>query len=326
MTPVGLGTMTNHLLSDPRFRRLAIISSPTTGNPALGTIDVARADAALVLQYAAEGQPGWLRLEDIREEVERSHFTGVFDVAMIDPFHAYGSSFECIALALTMLRPAGVLLVHDCLPPPEYTSPTFEPGNWCGTTFAAFRDLCVANGLNWFTLGTDFGIGVAVKGGAPVDRRVPDDGWTEQSHDDYVTRYRAEPCVFMQAVDGEDAAAAVDLALDGEAADHLRMPFPGWPELRERLHESSDRSREQHREDERALRHEVDALREHIRTLGDDLDALNTQNHGLREQIAQLEAQVVETGRPTWQARALLKSAPRAVRARLVQRASRNRT
>lgn len=67
-------------------------------------------------------------------------------------------------------------------------------------------------------------------------------------------------------------------------------------------------------------------MREHIRTLGDDLDALNTQNHGLREQIAQLEAQVVETGRPTWQARALLKSAPRAVRARLVQRASRNRT
>lgn len=317
MTPVGLGTMTNHLLSDARFRRLAIISSPTTGNPALGTIDVARADAALVLQYAADGQPGWLRLENIREELERSHFAEAFDVAMIDPFHSYGSSFECLALALTLLRPAGVLLVHDCLPPPEYTSPTFEPGNWCGTTFAAFRDLCVANGLHWFTLGSDFGIGVAVKGGDPVDRRAPDDGWTEQNHDDYVTRYTADPCVFMHVVAGDDAAAALDLALGGESVDHLRMPFPGWPELRERLHKSSDRSRQRQREDERALQHEVDAVR-------GDIDALHAENHGLREQVAQLEAHLVETGRPTWQARSLLKSAPRAVRARLVQRARRN--
>lgn len=323
VTPLGLGTVANQLLSDSRFRTIAIITSPTTGNPALETIDLGLADSALVLQYAAEGPPGRLGLEDIGEAVERSHIAGTFDLAMIDPFHAQESSLECLALALNMLRPAGVLLVHDCLPPPEYTNPTFVPGNWCGTTFAAFRDLCVANGLSWFTLGTDFGIGVAVKGTDPVELRVPDDAWTEQTHEEYLARYTADPCAFMQAVGGGDARAAMDQALGGEAVCHLRMPFPGWPKLRELIQESSDRSRQRLIEDNRGLSYELDSLTEQVRVLEDNLDALTVQNRELGEQVAHLQAHLVEAGRPTWQARALLKSTPRAVRARLVQRVRR---
>ena len=208
MTTLGLGTLTNELLGDPRFGKVAVITSATTGNPALATIDLARADSVLALQYVGEGQPGGVELADIGEEVEQDHLVGTFDLAMIDPFHTYGSSVECLALALDMLRPAGVLLVHDCVPPPEYTIPRSSPGNWCGTTFAAFRDLCTANELCWFTLGTDMGIGVAVKGTDPVERRVPDDAWTEQTHEEYLARYTTDPCAFMRTVDSGDARTA----------------------------------------------------------------------------------------------------------------------
>jgi SAM-dependent methyltransferase len=323
VTPLGLGTVANQLLSDTRFRRVAVITTATTGNPALGTIDFTLADSALILQYAGEGQPGGFQLKDVGEEVTRPHLDGAFDLAMIDPFHTYGSSLECLEMAFGMLRPGGVLLVHDCLPPPEYTKPSFVPGNWCGTTFAAFRDLCVANGLGWFTLGTDFGIGVAVKPQVPVEPRGPDDAWTEHTHDEYVRRYSADPCAFMQAVDAADADAALDLTLGDEAVLHLLMPFPGWPDLRERLQESSDRSRQRLLEDTRGLRDELDSLAEHIRVLRNDLDATNVQNLDLRQQVALLQAHVVETGRPTWQAQALLKSTPRAVRARLAPRVRR---
>ncbi len=295
MTTLGLGTVTNQLLSDSRFRTVVVITAATTGNPALGTLDLTRADRAVTLQYAGEGQPGGLRLEDISKQVKLSHLAGTFDVAMVDPHHTYESSLECLALALNMLRPSGVLLVHDCLPPPEYTSPTFTPGNWCGTTFAAFRDLCVANRLRWFTLGTDFGIGVAVKKGIPVERRVPGDAWTVQSHDEYLARYTTEPCAFMQVVGADDAHAALELALGDESVNQLRMPFPGWPDLRERLHESTDLTHQQ----------------------------LLEENHGLRERVAVLQAHLIEAGRPTWQARALLKSTPRAIRARLEPRVQR---
>ena len=260
MTTLGLGTLTNELLSDPRFGKVAVVTSATTGNPALATIDLARADSVLALQYAGEGQPGGVELADIGEEVEQDHLVGTFDLAMIDPFHTYGSSLECLALALNMLRPAGVLLVHDCLPPPEYTNPALAPGNWCGTTFAAFRDLCTANGLCWFTVGTDFGIGVAVKGTDPIERRVPDDAWTEQTQEEYLTRYTTDPCAFMRAVDSGDARTALELALVGAQAGHLRMSFTGWPDLNERLHQSSDRSRQQVIDETRELRNEVDSL------------------------------------------------------------------
>ena len=101
------------------------------------------------------------------------------------------------------------------------------------------------------------------------------------------------------------------------------MSFTGWPDLSERIHESSDRSRQQVLDEARGLRDEVDSLTEQIRVLGDERDALDTLNRDLREQVADLHAHLAEMRRPTWQARALLKSAPRAVRTRLAQRVRR---
>jgi len=320
VTTLGLGTLTNELLSDPRFGKLAIITSATTGNPALATIDLARADSTLALQYTDGGHQGAVTLKDIGEEVEQDHLLNTFDLAMIDPFHSYESSVECLVLAFNMLRPAGVLLVHDCLPPPEYTHPEFVEGNWCGTTFAAFRDLCTANGLSWFTVATDMGIGVAVKGPDPVERRAREGVWTEQTHDGYLARYMTEPCAFMQAVGGSDARTAVELALVGAQADHLRAPFAGWEHLIDRVHQSSDRSWQGLLEENRGLAAEVDSLTGRVRALGDDLEALDAQNRDLRAQVDQLNAHVVETQRPTWQARALLRSAPRAARTRIANR------
>lgn len=315
-----MGTLTNELLGDPRFGRVVIITSVTTDNPALGTFDLAKADAVLALQYVGEDPPGGLSLADLAMEAGRGDFAGTFDLAMVDPYHTYDSSMQCLELALGMLRPSGVLLVHDCLPPLEYTAPEFITGNWCGTTFAAFRDLCTANGLCWFTVAADMGIGVAVKGTDPVDVRLPEDAWTQQTHEAYMQRYRADPCSLMQAVDGADARTALELALVGAQAAHVRVAFDGWEDLDERTHRSSDRSWQRLLHENQAMRDEVDHLTAQIRALESELDALQARNYDLQAQVTDLYAHITEMRRPTWQARALLRSAPKAARTRMERR------
>ena len=80
---------------------------------------------------------------------------------MLDPFHTYESSDECIEGCLDLLEPGGVML--SMTSSPAWTRPsvvlTYE--GWCGVTFAAMRDVCSARGVEWFTIDVDFGIGVA---------------------------------------------------------------------------------------------------------------------------------------------------------------------
>ncbi len=258
-----------------------MITSATTGNPALATVDLARTQRAISLQYAVEEVPD---LDDLPEAIGPTPY----DLAIVDPFHTYESSTRCLIMALNSLRDGGVMLVHDCLPPPEMTQPTFVAGQWCGTTFAALRDVCVSNSLRWFTLDADFGIGVVVKGNALVQPPECDGMWTLAHHDAYMQRYEDDPYCFMRTIDAGQAGAAIDLAIAGQKTQHLQKPFPGWPAARERLTTTSDRTPAE-----------------------------------LDELVATLRAELAQTRRPRWQARALVSSVPRAARARIASRLDR---
>jgi hypothetical protein len=68
-----------------------------------------------------------------------------FDLIFVDPWHTYESSLRDIQLALTLLTPEGMLVVHDCHPTtPELTTPEYHPGPWMGQTYLAFLDVARA--------------------------------------------------------------------------------------------------------------------------------------------------------------------------------------
>jgi hypothetical protein len=91
-----------------------------------------------------------------------------FDIALIDPFHEYGTSWRDLDEGFKLIGPGGTLVVHDCLPPHrELVSPTFTPGAWC---YAAYIDFVSdRDDLAFYTVDTDYGCGVIKKrGGGPL--------------------------------------------------------------------------------------------------------------------------------------------------------------
>lgn len=85
-----------------------------------------------------------------------------YDVIFVDPFHTYDCSRRDLLLALTLLAPGGVLVVHDCHPTdPELAAPSFKPGEWLGQTYLAFLDLMRERPeLDYSVVDIDYGCGV----------------------------------------------------------------------------------------------------------------------------------------------------------------------
>lgn len=317
----GLGGLANRLIDEHRLRRIAVITSQTTGNPAVGTLDLSAVDLALVVQTpvtsgaAASTSPALAEVQALR---------GGLDLVIADPFHTYEGSVECIIAATTLLRPGGLLLVHDCLPPPELISPEHMPGSWCGVTFAAFRDLCTANNLPWFTVSNDFGVGVARVPEGGIAQDTPEDAWTPGDHAEYLGRYLEDPFAMMRAVAPDDAGAAVDALLRGAAVGDLLRAFPGWDAALEGILSGTDRTAAQWQD----LAGENEQLRLEVQHLADlnaeqsrdgayQVEQLRLEVQHLTELNAEQRACLIETSRPTWQARAMVRSVPRAIRRRL---------
>lgn len=221
-----LGELANILLADAGVTRAAIITSPGTGNPAVKAFDLLRLRFAVSLQYESASE--------IEELI--SFGAATFDLVVVDPLHTYESSTECYERSLELLRPGGLLLSHDCVPPPEITQPQFTPGNWSGVTFAAFRDVMSARHVPWFTLAADFGIGVAL-----ADHRSGTDesvdefpAWSRETHDQYIDQYQRDPFGLMRTVRAEAWPEAIrrlrahlplsDLAADFESWDDVLPP------------------------------------------------------------------------------------------------------
>ena len=115
MTTLGLGGLANSLMREPDMRRVVVLTSRATGNRALNRLDLVLPDLLAAVQYMDPSR--------LRDEVTGLGLTGTIDLVVADPFHTYSSSWACLDVALDLLRDGGVLAVHDCLPPPNWTSP-----------------------------------------------------------------------------------------------------------------------------------------------------------------------------------------------------------
>lgn len=228
MHAVDLGSLANRLIVEGRLAAVATLTSASTGNPALQRLELAGLDLLVALQYADAGQPAAARrlqtLAGVRRQVDELGLRGRMDLAVVDPYHSYESSRDCLELGLDLLAPGGTMLVHDCLPPLELTGETFVDEAWCGVTFAAFRDVCRARGLRWFTLNTDFGLGVVVAGessSAAIGPAAPPLAETR-------ARYEQDPYAVMNVVDVADLHDALGRISSGRGVDDLVPDFPGW--------------------------------------------------------------------------------------------------
>jgi hypothetical protein len=88
-----------------------------------------------------------------------------YDIIFVDPFHTYASSSIDLSGGFALLRPGGIMVVHDCNPEDaSIISPEYMPGTWCGVTYVAFIDFTLCReGISYYTVDTDFGCGVIYK-------------------------------------------------------------------------------------------------------------------------------------------------------------------
>lgn len=293
MHEVDLGSLANRLIRQGRPAAVATITSSSTGNPALQRLDLSGLDLFVGLQYADADQPVPGRrlqsLADVSRQVTELGLRGRIDLAVVDPYHSYTSSFACLGLGLDLLRPGGTMLVHDCLPPLSLTGQTFVEGAWCGVTFAAFRDACRARGLRWFTLNADFGLGVVVAGDAGAGTAAPVEPVPLA---ETLAQYEQDPYAVMNVIDVADLDEALARVSSGRDVADLVPTFAGW---------------------EGALVEGAPAVPPEVRiaTLQRDLD---TAHHELGEWL-----------RPRRQLAGLAHSVPGALRARVERARSRRR-
>ena len=88
-----------------------------------------------------------------------------FDIALVDSWHEYETSWRDLVEGFLLIREGGTLVVHDCLPPrPEIAVPEYIPGEWCGVGYQAYVDfISQRRDLTVYTVDTDYGCGVIRK-------------------------------------------------------------------------------------------------------------------------------------------------------------------
>jgi hypothetical protein len=86
----------------------------------------------------------------------------LYDIILVDPWHAYATSFRDLNDAMTLLSEHGTVVVHDCRPPSKdhIKMPFVEGFEWSGVTYRAFLDFVVQRSLDYRLIDIDFGCGV----------------------------------------------------------------------------------------------------------------------------------------------------------------------
>lgn len=298
---MDLASLVNHLMLEDGVRRVAMMSTITTGTSTLLRLDLGLPSVFTSLQFADEDFPGpgrqtpAMSLDDVRRYSTDHGLAGSFDLLVVDPHHTYPSSVECLEAGLALIRPGGLLLVHDCLPPFDLTAPAFTEGAWCGVTFAAFREVCSTRLLDWCTIDANYGIGVAALAGPPSTPAVPPEAraWPDSAAiARMIDRYQEDPFAMMRAVAPEQALEAIARVREGRPMDDLIIAFKG---LGPQQHVAIG--------GQRAERAEVLALAEEVQRVTAELAAATSALVELRT-------------RPSQQIRALRRSLPAAIRIR----------
>jgi hypothetical protein len=159
------------------LRTLLEISTPTTGQTFAEALESGQYLRADRLTYRCpadhtDGLPIRFRSDAptsmgvVQRLIAASGHAPLYDVVFVDPHHTWWCSTTDLVGGWLLLRPGGVMVVHDCNPRcAEITSPVFRAGEWCGVTYQAYLDFVIGGGAGgYFTVDTDYGVGVVFKG------------------------------------------------------------------------------------------------------------------------------------------------------------------
>ncbi|OFW64646.1 MAG: hypothetical protein A2135_03960 [Actinobacteria bacterium RBG_16_67_15] len=188
-----------------KARRCLLVTAEVTGNPLLANVSVRSFQTLVSLQYEMPEGGSGLGFRPIARVAREARRLGQFDVAFVDPHHSYESSEAAFRLFGRSTQDHGWLIAHDCLPSYELSSPVLVRGAWCGSTYAAFRDVARRSDRAWFVVDDDFGLGVLGprKTGHLVAHEVPAelaDRWDRSDIDTKRELYREHGHLLMRAV------------------------------------------------------------------------------------------------------------------------------
>lgn len=153
-----------HLLAANRgYRRCLVLRSQLTGPDC--AVDPNQFDVFHQCVYKCPGSEHGSPFTPLYEELLESN---EYDIALLDPWHAYDTSRRDLEEAFFVLSDGGALVCHDCWPHKEETThpnafACLEGKEWSGQTFAAWVDFVIANDVRYWTVDTDYGCGVAIK-------------------------------------------------------------------------------------------------------------------------------------------------------------------
>jgi hypothetical protein len=172
-----------HRLARARgYRRYLEICTPITGGR-YAEIDPSQFGSCRRLMYRCasdfhDGLPVDYRSADnaIDACLDKMRRDGAgFDIALVDSWHLYATSWRDLDAAFRRLEDGGTLVVHDCLPTSaEIATPEPVPGAWCGVSYQAYVDFVGRDDLEFYTVDIDYGCGVIRKRTKPWARRVMD--------------------------------------------------------------------------------------------------------------------------------------------------------
>lgn len=105
----------------------------------------------------------------VQPETER------YDIVFVDPWHTYRAGIADLHGALCLLRPGGIIVVHDCNPDdPAIVTPEFKEGAWCGVTYQAFINFALSAGCaGYCVINSDYGVGVLFGPGTEPPPTLP---------------------------------------------------------------------------------------------------------------------------------------------------------
>lgn len=169
----------NALIAGRGYRRYLEICTPTTGGQ-FSRIDRSHLQCCHRLLYRCAGD-----FEDGSEVTYRNADEKIvsapdgekpYDIVFVDSFHSFACSARDLGLAFELIRPGGMVVVHDCAPAEkEMCGEEFHGGCWCGQTYWAYIEFVLCRrDLTYCTVDTDFGCGLIHKvtaGRADMDER-----------------------------------------------------------------------------------------------------------------------------------------------------------
>lgn len=143
-------------------KKCFLLTAPTTGKRLLDNLSISKFETVVSARYSPEIdiRNGGIVYQNLSDALSGIRKTNDFDISFVDPYHSYEESRLAIEESIACLNDAGWMVLHDCFPTYELTADIYQEGSWCGSTYAAFRDIAIRGDRAWFVLDSDFGLGV----------------------------------------------------------------------------------------------------------------------------------------------------------------------